>query len=159
LPAGDGPHPGDFPTAGVHVREHNNLAQKNLTIVDLLPNDFIVVAFAVPNTFPRAAGEFNLHLVPHQPFIDGTASLIRSEEVARFATLFPAREELPFSKKDALKIPVNVRPTEQHAYGRKLTAPFHTAGHVLKYDLTQMDRRTDRVVGGIAIELRVQERR
>ncbi len=33
----------DHPASGLHVWEHNNLAQKNLTIVDLQPNEFIII--------------------------------------------------------------------------------------------------------------------
>ncbi|HEX5994959.1 MAG TPA: hypothetical protein VFY84_07450, partial [Jiangellales bacterium] len=40
----------DAPAAGRHVWEHNNLAQKNLTIVDLAPNDWFLVPF-VANRF------------------------------------------------------------------------------------------------------------
>jgi hypothetical protein len=38
---------GDHPAAGLHVWEHNNLAQRNTTIVDLEPGDWIVVPFVV----------------------------------------------------------------------------------------------------------------
>ena len=40
----------DAPVAGRHVWEHNNLAQKNLTIVDLAPNDWFLLPF-VANRF------------------------------------------------------------------------------------------------------------
>ena len=40
---------GDHPASGRHVWEHNNLAQKNLTIVDLAPNDWIVIPFVIIN--------------------------------------------------------------------------------------------------------------
>jgi hypothetical protein len=38
---------GDQPVAGRHVWEHNNLAQKNLTIVDLVPNDWFILPFVL----------------------------------------------------------------------------------------------------------------
>ncbi len=38
---------GDHPVGGRHVWEHNNLAQKNLTIVDLVPGDWIVIPFVI----------------------------------------------------------------------------------------------------------------
>ncbi len=39
----------DHPVAGRHVWEHNNLAQKNLTIVDLKPGQWILLPFVVSN--------------------------------------------------------------------------------------------------------------
>jgi hypothetical protein len=53
---------GDHPAAGAHVWEHNNLAQKNLTIVDLLPNDWIVVPFIAQDLLGRSRGEVVLEL-------------------------------------------------------------------------------------------------
>jgi len=193
--------PGDFAAVGAHVWEHNNLAQKNLTIVNLQPNDFIVVPFVVPNSFRRVNGEFFLQLIPHQKFIPETASLIRndktvmtslarersardeewlfsaavcdcghrqqtsvkdwgwitSDDSPRYAALFPGRVELPFTEGNAFKIPIEIRPTEQHVYGLKLTVPRNAVkGGILKFDLVQLDRRSGRVLGGIAVELHVR---
>jgi hypothetical protein len=39
----------DHPVSGRHVWEHNNLAQKNLTIVDLKPGQWILLPFVVSN--------------------------------------------------------------------------------------------------------------
>lgn len=39
----------EHPAPGLHVWEHNNLAQKNLTIVDLKPNKFIIVPVVLLN--------------------------------------------------------------------------------------------------------------
>jgi hypothetical protein len=39
----------DHPASGLHVWEHNNLAQKNLTVVDLSPGDWIVIPFRLRN--------------------------------------------------------------------------------------------------------------
>jgi hypothetical protein len=36
---------GDHPTAGAHVWEHNNLAQKNLTVVDVIPGRWWIMPF------------------------------------------------------------------------------------------------------------------
>lgn len=36
---------GDHPTAGVHVWEHNNLAQKNLIVVDVIPGRWWILPF------------------------------------------------------------------------------------------------------------------
>ncbi len=40
---------GDHPSVGNRVWEHNNLAQKNLTIVDLQANDWLVIPFLIRN--------------------------------------------------------------------------------------------------------------
>lgn len=37
----------DHPAAGGHVWEHNNLAQKNLTVVNLFPDDWLVLPFVI----------------------------------------------------------------------------------------------------------------
>jgi hypothetical protein len=188
--------PGDFPTSGAHAWEHNNLAQKNLTIVDLQPDNFIVIPFVVANIYPRVIGEFALQLIPHQAFVPDTVNLVRNDvkrmstgardltrlppdapiadcgrrldgqvkdpgpirtaDSARYAAIFPARVELPFTKKQALKIPIDIWPTEQHVYGLKLTVPANAVkGQILKYDLAQIDRRSGKVLGGIAVELHV----
>ncbi len=39
----------DHPAGGKHVWEHNNLAQKNLTIVELLPDEWVVIPFVIGN--------------------------------------------------------------------------------------------------------------
>lgn len=39
----------DRPLAGRHVWEHNNLAQKNLTVVDLLPDTFMILPIVLSN--------------------------------------------------------------------------------------------------------------
>jgi hypothetical protein len=193
--------PGDFPSNGAHVWEHNNLTQKNLTIVDLQPNNFIVVPFVVPNLNSKVMGKFILQLHPHQKFDPDTASLIRNDnelliaqardrmaqmrelsnsaqmsdcghllhrpardsgpiltdDSVRYAAIFPARIEVPFTKLNSLKIPIDISPTEQHVYGLKLTVPRNAAkGEILKYDLAQVDQRSGKVLGGIAIELHVK---
>jgi hypothetical protein len=52
---------GDHP-AGGHVWEHNNLAQKNLTVVDMLPNTFMILPIVIGNYFPRKGSRFDLEL-------------------------------------------------------------------------------------------------
>ena len=42
---------GDHPVNNQHVWEHNNLAQKNTTVVDLLPNAFIIIPVVLTNYF------------------------------------------------------------------------------------------------------------
>jgi len=54
----------DAPVAGRHVWEHNNLAQKNLAVVDLVPDDWFLLPFVV-NRF--ASGRRSLILELWRP--------------------------------------------------------------------------------------------
>ncbi len=72
---------GDHPVAGRHVWEHNNLAQKNLTIVDLEPNMFVIVPIVIANSFPRFEQRFDLELWHQKASLPLEVSLIhRSKE-------------------------------------------------------------------------------
>ncbi len=53
----------DRPQAGRHVWEQNNLAQKNLTVVDLAPNAWIVLPLLAINLRPRLSRTVQLELV------------------------------------------------------------------------------------------------
>ncbi len=53
----------DHPPAGRHVWEHNNLAQKNLTVVDLLPNTFLILPVVVANWYARLERKFLLEVI------------------------------------------------------------------------------------------------
>lgn len=53
----------DHPAAGLHVWEHNNLAQKNLTIVDLAPNDWIILPFLLANLASSIPRRYMIELV------------------------------------------------------------------------------------------------
>ena len=48
--------------SGKHVWEYNNLAQKNLAIVDAVPGDALALAFQVGNPLLQAAGKFSLEV-------------------------------------------------------------------------------------------------
>lgn len=67
----------DHPVAGRHVWEHNNLAQKNLTIVDLLPNTWLVLPFVAANLLPVSRA-FRLELLRPQNGIKIEAALLHS---------------------------------------------------------------------------------
>jgi hypothetical protein len=55
--------PTDAAVAGRHVWEHNNLAQKNLTIVDLEPNDTATIWFEAGNLALAEASQARLEIV------------------------------------------------------------------------------------------------
>lgn len=75
----------DSPVAGKAVWEQNNLAQKNLTIVDLRPNAWFVLPLMVTNLQPRLSRMMELELVRPAEWPTLAASLV----VAR-AALTPA---------------------------------------------------------------------
>jgi hypothetical protein len=53
---------GDQPAAGRHVREHNNLGQKNLTILHLKPDQWIIIPVVVVNAF-KPIKKYHLQIV------------------------------------------------------------------------------------------------
>jgi hypothetical protein len=85
----------DQPVAGRHVWEHNNLAQKNLTIVDLKPNGWIILPFVVANLSTLATNKFRLEVIRPKNVPDLKASLVHTTG-APFVTT-PAFPPQPFS--------------------------------------------------------------
>lgn len=67
---------GDPPIVGRHVWEHNNLAQKNLTIIDLKPNTWFVLPFVVSNLQALATRRFQLELRRPKEYTKLEASLL-----------------------------------------------------------------------------------
>ena len=53
----------DAPAAGKHVWESNNLAQKNLTVVDLVPSSFILIPVVISNWGGELKKIFDLELL------------------------------------------------------------------------------------------------
>jgi hypothetical protein len=58
----------DHPGAGLHTWEHNNLAQKNVTVVDLSPGDWIVLPFVIFNRRRERFPWFDLVLLRPKGF-------------------------------------------------------------------------------------------
>jgi hypothetical protein len=86
----------DYPVANSHVWEHNNLAQKNLTVVDLLPNTFLILPITVANWFPIFGKEFALEVIRLRESATFVASLIHpTPEV--FATGVKPKPFIPFA--------------------------------------------------------------
>jgi hypothetical protein len=71
----------DQPVAGRHVWEHNNLAQKNLTVVNLKPNDWLILPFVLSNLKPRAR-RVTLELVRPPAHIGIAATLVHKSGTA-----------------------------------------------------------------------------
>jgi FMN phosphatase YigB (HAD superfamily) len=71
---------GDQPIAGRHVWEQNNLAQKNLSIVDLKPNTWFVLPFVVSNQHSFVSRSFHLELIRPKDHLKFEASLMHSSQ-------------------------------------------------------------------------------
>lgn len=59
---------GDHPESGVHVWQHNNLAQKNVTVVDLVAGDWILIPFVIFERIREWFRWFDLMLVRPRGF-------------------------------------------------------------------------------------------
>ncbi|HEX3140356.1 MAG TPA: hypothetical protein VHQ87_09885, partial [Rhizobacter sp.] len=57
---------GDPPAGGAHVWEHNNLAQKNLTVVNLVPNEFMILPVVLANRIRDLPGPFDVEVWRHE---------------------------------------------------------------------------------------------
>jgi len=75
--------PTDLTPTGAHVWEHNNLAQKNLTVVDLSPNDSLVVPVQLGN-LEQAGGLYRLEVSRPKRWTTLPVSLVHKDpEVVR----------------------------------------------------------------------------
>jgi hypothetical protein len=88
----------DAPVSGRHVWEHNNLAQKNLTIVDLEPNSFIIIPVVVANLLGHPRAEFALEILGRSKDDGLTVSLVHR----RKAFFPPGQEVQPFGPRPSL---------------------------------------------------------
>jgi hypothetical protein len=90
----------DHPAPGRHVWEHNNLAQKNLTIVELTPGGTVLLPVVLGNSFPHGEPQFDIEvLLPAQAAIDvslvhTTREFFRESELA-VVELTPASVQEP----------------------------------------------------------------
>jgi hypothetical protein len=85
----------DRPVAGRHVWEHNNLAQKNLTVVDLQANSFLIIPVVVANWLPSLGEGFFLEVIRSRSSAAFAASLLHASRDA-FASAIEAKPFLPF---------------------------------------------------------------
>lgn len=85
----------DHPVAGRHVWEHNNLGQKNLTVVDLLPNTFLILPVTVANWLHHFDQAFVLEVIRSRASAAFEVSLIHPSPEA-FAIGVKPHPFLPF---------------------------------------------------------------
>jgi hypothetical protein len=88
----------DRPVAGRQVWEHNNLAQKNLTVVDLQPNAFLIIPVLVANWLPSLGDGFVLDVIRSRGSAAFSASLLHPSRDS-FASPIQAKPFLPFGKR------------------------------------------------------------
>jgi hypothetical protein len=75
---------GDHPTANRRIWEHNNLAQKNLTVVDLLPNTFMILPIVIANWRRELDPRFDLEVwLPREDRGINVSLIHRSKEFFR----------------------------------------------------------------------------
>ena len=170
---------GDRPIAGRHVWEHGNLAQKNLTIVRAKRGDLFIIPFVTGALKLGIASTFELRrpegleklvaeivprrsLLPERPF--DAAGLLDcghpADHVARddagSAADFDETSLVRFrnGSRARLQIPI---PVGSVSMGLRIAVPRSlAAGAKGVLDFVQLDQR-GRVVGGIAIEVRIVE--
>jgi hypothetical protein len=195
----------DAPVSGKAVWEQNNLAQKNLTVVDLRPNLWFVLPFVAASLKPRIARVVTIELVRPSKWADLEATLVVPESALVPATRllaqpldgaldeadapaptdtldcgyavhehaaapaavdrdaaadgpltprFPDAMELPFTRGERVGVPIKLRPLESMRMGLRFKLPADArVGASFTLDLIQ--REGQRVVGGVAVAVRV----
>jgi hypothetical protein len=177
---------GDPPGSGLHVWEHNNLAQKNLAVVDLVPDAFVILPIVL-NRFASPLRRRRLELLPSVAATRVGATLLVGDErragsvagdggrldcagaaadgadrtssrAQRVAERFAGASPLTLAPGRALEVPVPSRPGGQIVVGLRLQAPRQAhRGAPLRLDLVERDEG-GRIVGGVAVQLRVRGR-
>ena len=198
---------GDHPVASKHVWEHNNLAQKNLTIVDLLPDTFMILPIVIANLrreldpmfdievwLPRGARGINVTLIhrskeffrlaktevkqfkfefikpmpPTQQIrleCGGYTPTVRSVDKGKIMTSntpelvlhrFPDSWEARFPRGVRSGMSVVVPPFTQKVVGLKVAITDQAKiGQSYKLHFVQRHSATQRIIGGIAIQVNV----
>ena len=155
----------DHPVAGRHPWEHNNLAQKSLSIVTLLPEQPVSLPLVLGNWLPSGDSRFELELVvPHAaPLQLGLTHTSRDF----FAAGELAATELQggdargwrvaFTGAARHVLPITLAPFSQTRVGVELTVPRGAKPtNPFKVHLVQRNPRTRNVVGGAAIEVTIR---
>ena len=163
---------GDQPVAGRHVWEHNNLAQRNVTIAKAKAGEFIIVPFVLAAAFDQELD--HAWLAVHGPSHGAEVSLVALAAAApprwRPPDLedgsFPARVEHVSDEQWLAKsgehhhVAVHVTRGRPRLLGLKVRAPVDAKpGTVVHIDLVKLDRERRRPVGGIAVELHIMSPR
>jgi hypothetical protein len=150
--------PGETIPAGAHTWERNNLAQKNLRVVDLVAGDSILVPFRVGNLL-REPGQVSLE-VRRRPRLDLPVRLGRIHqpellrELVDVADFSPAREAI-WPPGDRASFGLRLRAGIED-YGLRVEAPKNAKpGETYDVDLVQRSEDGE-VAGGIRVRVVVR---
>ena len=99
--------PGDHPVPGRHVWEHNNLAQKNLTVVDLVPGQSMIVPVVVASRLGGFNGHWELEL--RRPEDSGVLEISLLHGVEEFFRNVGAKKLQRFQSE--FRSPINHQPS------------------------------------------------
>lgn len=160
----------DHPVAGRHVWEHNNLAQKNLTIADMVAGDAAIFPFVIRNRKVRARKRILIEIIRPGERVELEASLLHpiaaddpaaDERIAADcgggAFLRSAKSlEVPFAAGRTAAIPLQLRGGDEIVLGLRLRVPADAKrGDVLRTHVVQREARSKNIVGGVTVEVRV----
>lgn len=95
--------PTDPTPAGKHVWEYNNLAQKNLHIVDLIPGDSFILPIQFNNFLIREIERFRMEIVRPRGYAAVQVSLIHAKE-QELASFFNSEKEALLDKDIKAKV-------------------------------------------------------
>lgn len=167
----------EHPATSAHVWEHTNLAQKNLTVVDLVPGDFVLVPVVLRN--PRAARlalevlrerttpGLEVSLVHARPDFFGRRGPrprpftppggLEVAERGRTGNAFRGALELTVGAGPSVTVPVRVPAAASTTVGLLIRMPPDAeAGTELQVELAQRDTGTGRLVGGVSVLARAR---
>ena len=194
----------DHPEDGRHVWEDNNLAQKNLTVVDMLPDTFMILPIVVRNFLrvwdprfdlevwkPKRAFDLKVSLIhPSNDFLKAAKikpfeiqanfsssspqtlldcgsytpgpDLVNKGRIITSATPDLALRRFPNSFEAILserkpRLRVELPPRSQRVVGLKIAVSSKAeAGEPIKLHFVQRHVKTKKIVGGVAVEVRIK---
>jgi hypothetical protein len=86
--------PTDKPSAGQHVWDKNNLAQRNMTVIDAAPDEMVMMPFQIGTLHERTAGLYAIDLIRPANAATIRVSLLASSS-AETKKLFHSAEKVP----------------------------------------------------------------
>jgi hypothetical protein len=98
----------DPPVVGRHVWEHNNLAQKNLTIVHLLPNTYLILPVVITNSSRELGSRFDLEILTRQAEAGLEASVVHPSKAFFGRAKNAAKPFLPTHQRRRRKQPIQL---------------------------------------------------
>lgn len=125
--------PVDIAATGAHVWEHNNLAQRNLTIVNLVPGDSAIVQFQLGHSLKLIPEQFRLEIVRPPRWSELNVELVHAN----------ARElKNLYTSIERVRAPIEVaRPTSTVAFLEPSRVELRRAGlGAIRLDLARESR-------------------